>query len=373
MSKWLSAAASLAVSLAVLHGPATAQDVPALAKAKDAQDRARIQTLIDGAAKEGTFEWISAAILPQNGEKISEAFKTYYGLKDLKVQFTYTSTAQLVSRVEQLLKARSNNFDVVWTTTWPWYHDLLRRGDIAEYDSPLYAEYTLSNKAGLSKKGYWTADAYAMVPMYNAAAVAKRGVKDFHPTSWKDFADPRLKGMVSVGNVLSSQTSPPTYLGVNKTVGSSWFKDLLTNTRPVSNQVAAQGRDWLASGEFPIQISAMTRDGYDLKTRNIDVKMVFPKEGVVLLPFAPIIMKSAPHPNGAKLFIDFVRSADGAQAVMDSGALLFFGRPGVKSPDAQIQPRWEDVKVIPYNWESPDLADNVSDIREIFRAAGVGR
>ena len=50
------------------------------------------------------------------------------------------------------------------------------------------------------------------------------------------------------------------------------------------------------------------KDALSLLERNLETKQVFPKEGVVLIPFAPIILKSAPHPNTAQLFIDFVRS-----------------------------------------------------------------
>ena len=103
------------------------------------------------------------------------------------------------------------------------------------------------------------------------------------------------------------------------------------------------------------------------------IKLAFPKEGVLLFPFAPIIFQSAPHPNAAKLFIDFVRSEKGAKAVLDAGGLLFFGRPGVKSSHPDLLPAWEDVKVIPFDWDTEGSTAAVKKVRDLARDAGIGR
>jgi len=352
----------------LLSGNVYAQEVPALANAKDDADRTRIQTLIDGARQEGKLEWIGGFISAEHGAKIIQSFKDYYGLNDLTVEHTFAGTGELITRVDQLLNANSNTFDIVWTASWGWYKDLLARGAIMEYHSPEYEAYTLSDAAGLSVDGYWVSDGYSNSPMFNTQALENLGI-DFKGESWAELVDPKLKGLISIPDPITSATGAQTYIGMVKVMGPEWVGKLVAN-EPVRRAQAVQATGWLATGEIPITFSH-ARETWALKERGVPVKLTYPKEGVVMQPFAAIILASAPRPNAAKLFIDFVRSATGAQAVQDAGTLMFFGRPGIKSPDPEILPGWEDVKVIQMDWDNDASAEGIEAVRNLFREAGM--
>ena len=364
--------AAVAVAVSMLAAPiAQAQEAPALAAIEDGKEKARVSALIEAAKKEGQLSWIGVQLEPGHADAILTEFKRYYGLNDVKVEYTYAATGAIVTRVEQLLKAKRNNFDIVWNASWAWYKDLLKRGEIMQYESPNYAAYTLSDKHGMSVKGYWVADAYAFAPVYNTKAIEAQGIKDFRPTSWNDFVDPRLAGKVALINVLISTSAAPVLDGVTKAMGDDWLK-ALGKLKPTLHSKAAQGRDWVGSGEFSVAIFNSPKDALSLQQRNLPTKQVFPKEGVVLIPFAPIIPASAPHPNTAKLFVDFVRSAHGTQAMMDAGSLLFFGRPGVKPKYPDLLPRSEEVKAIPFNWDTDATNEEIKAFRAKVTAYGIG-
>ena len=373
MVRRLAAVLALGLALGAGTGRALAGSptVPALEAAKTAGERQRVSQLIDRARQEGALEWIGVFIEPSHAEQILRRFKEYYGLTTLRTTYTYVGTGELVTRIEQLLAARKNNFDIVWTSAWAWYMDLLNRGEILQYPSPYYREYTLSHSAGLSMPGYWVSDAYTFSPLYNPEALRRRGI-EFNPTSWMDFTDPRLRGLVSIGDAMQSTSYAQTALGLKRALGEGWLSALATKVRPVLFTKTAQGRDWVASGEFPITLMSHAKDAMTLKNRNVPVKLVYPKEGVVLLPFAPIILAKAPHPNAARLFIDFVRSQVGAQTVMDSGAYMLFGRPGVRSPVPELLPGWEDIQTIPMDWTNDGTEEALQEIREAWSAAGLG-
>ena len=364
---------ALAAMAAVWTTPTStlAQQPAALAAITDSAERARVSALIEAAKKEGQLSWIGVQIEPGHADAILNAFKRYYGLNDLKVEYTYAATGAIVTRVEQLLKAKRNNFDIVWNAAWAWYKDLLKRGEIMQYESPHYAAYTLSDKHGMSVKGYWVADSYAFAPVYNTKALAELGIKDFKPTSWNDFTDPRLAGKIALINVLISTSAAPVLDGVSRRMGDDWLK-ALGKLKPTLHSKAAQGRDWVGAGEFAVAVFNSPKDALSLQSRNLPTRQVFPKEGVVLIPFAPIIPKSAPHPAAAKLFIDFVRSAHGTQAMMDAGSLLFFGRPGVKPKYPDILPASEDVKAIPFDWDKDATNDKIKAFRAKARSYGIG-
>jgi iron(III) transport system substrate-binding protein len=365
------ALAAFALAGWLAAAPIANAQAPALADIKDPAEKARVSALIDAAKKEGQLSWIGVQIEPGHADAILTAFKKYYGLDDLKGEYTYAGTGAIVTRVEQLLKAKRNNFDIVWNASWAWYKDLLKRGEIMNYESPNYAAYTLSDKHGMSEKGYWVADAYAFAPIYNTKAMAEHGMADFKPTSWNDFVDPRLKGRLSMINILISTSAAPVVMGIKKVMGDEWFAKLGA-LKPALHTKAAQGREWVGAGEFSATLLNSPKDALSLAKRNLPTKQVFPKEGVVLIPFPAIIMKSAPHPAASKLFIDFVRSAKGTQAMMDAGSLLFFGRPGVKPKNPDILPSAEDVKAIPFDWDTEASNARVKAFRAKARSVGIG-
>ena len=368
---WTSAAAIAAAGWMLAAPVAQAQEAPALAAIKNASEKTRVSALIEAAKKEGQLSWIGVQIEPGHADAILTEFKRHYGLNDIKAEYTYAATGAIVTRVEQLLKAKRNNFDIVWNASWDWYKDLLKRGEIMKYESPNYAAYTLSDKHGLSQKGYWVADAYAFAPVYNTKAIEAQGIKDFSPASWNDFVDPRLAGKVALINVLISTSAAPVLDGVARAMGDDWLK-ALGKLKPTLHSKAAQGRDWVGSGEFSVAIFNSPKDALSLKERHLPTKQVFPKEGVVLIPFPAIIMASAPHPAISKLFIDFVRSAHGTQTMMDSGSLLFYGRPGVRPKYPDILPPAEDVKAIPFDWDTEATNDKIKAFRAKATAYGIG-
>ncbi len=328
-----------------------AQNIPALQNAKDAADRARIQTLIDGARADRELLWMGFFLEPEHGKYILDGFKAYYGLSDLNAQYTYEpQSASAVTRTEQLIKAGRPTQDISWFVLWPWYKDLLARGYITRYESPFYKDYTLSNKSGNSVPGYWVSDSYAFAPMWNPDALAKRGIKDFNPTSWWDLTDPRFKKLCSIGNMARAGNLAMLGIGLKKVLGADWFLKM-AKLEPAVWQNAAEGRDWSASGEYPISVFNHAKSASQVKATGASIKMVYPKEGIVVYPFAPIIMANGKHQNAAKLFIDYVRSAPGAERVAASGATLMSGRPGVKMPPNEFLPSLERIKVIPMNWD----------------------
>jgi iron(III) transport system substrate-binding protein len=353
----------------LLATPAFSQSYPALTEAANDAERARIQKLVEAARKEGSLEWIGGFIPAEAGMKVLEAFKAHYGLTGLRTEYTFSGTGELITRMNQLLAAKSNNFDVMWTSSWAWYRDLLKRGELLEYDSPSYAAYTLSDAAGLSEKGYWVSDGYSNSPLFNPEALKKLGIADFKGKSWNDMVDPRLKGLVSIPDPIASASGAQTFIGIVKVMGPEWIHKLVAN-QPVRRAQAAQASGWIATGEIPVTFSH-AREAMPLKQDNVPVVLTYPDEGVVLQPFPAVILKSAPRPNAAKLFIDFVRSAKGTQVVMDAGVLMFFGRPGVKSPDPALQPGWEEIKVIPVDYDTEVTNKAIQAIRQEFRKAGL--
>lgn len=80
-------------------------DIPAIRDAKDPSERARVQTLLDGAMKENALDWTANMIEPQQADYIIAGFKEYYGLPRLRHVYTYGVSTEMIARIDQVLKA----------------------------------------------------------------------------------------------------------------------------------------------------------------------------------------------------------------------------------------------------------------------------
>ncbi len=350
-------------------GIVRAQEAPVLGQIADPDERARVAALIEQARNEGALEWIGNFIEQRQAAAALDDFKQLYGLPDLRTEYTYEGASKIPQKVTELLRANRNNFDIVSTVGWNWYSDLLGEGQWMEYESPNYDAYELSDAAGISKHGYWVSDSYAFTPLYNPKALADRGITDFNPTSWADMNDPRLKGMIAIGTP-RSPSSAATYAFLVKVLGEDWLRDFVRNVEPVINMRNSQARDWVASGEVPIALFSHAKTANSLLEGNVDVKLIYPEEGALLLPFSPAILEEAPHPATAKLFIDYLRSARGAQTLMDAGALMLFGRQGLKSPNPDILPGLENINVADFDWDVDGAKENLDNARAILAEQG---
>ena len=342
-----------------------ASDVPALRDAKDTAERARVQSLIDGARKENALDWTGIMVEPKHSEHLIAGLKEYYGLPSLKVNYTYGNSTEVISRVNQVLKAGRTPPDIVWLVGWDWFSDLMRQGKLMRYDSPYYKEYTLSDKAGNSMPGYWVSDAYTNNPMWNVKELEKRGIKDFNPTSWWDFTDPKLASISCLSNIATSSTNASWAIGMRKTVGDDWFIKV-GKAKPGIYTKSQQGEQWVASGEYPICLFTRVKSAIELDESGTKVGFLWPKEGQVLFPFSAVILAAAPHPNTAKLFIDYIRSLPGTNRLAETRVALIYGRPGVKIPekDRKFLPPAEQIKGIPMNWTKEITPESMNAIKE---------
>ena len=334
-----------AVFLGALVAHAIAQDIPAFRGASP-EEKARIQALIDGAKKEGAFTYWDVVIQPQTNDELSAAFKKYYGLPaSFQVNYSLSATANLVTRVEQEIGADRVTIDIAAIGSPSWVFERVTAGDALEYDSPQYKYFKHSFDLGLGIPKFVAFNgAYLFVPMWDADKL------NFKGKSWKDVIGAVPEGRVTVGDVSKSVAYLATYAGLRKTLGPDYFKQVAA-MKPAflvrSEQIAGR----VVSGEDLMALSGMPTRAYQYNQKGGTLKFILPEEGVVLLPQTMFILKKAPHPNAAKLWVDFILSEEG-QAIVVKGEALISGREGFKSPLPEYAPPIDSLKLIPVDWKS---------------------
>src|SRR5256885_13951145 len=114
---------------------AAAQELPALQGAA-LEEKTRVLQLVEDAKKEGSLTYWDVVIQPETNDKLSALFREYYGLPaSFKVNYQLSSTANLVTRVEQEIGADRVTIDVAAIGSATWVFGGLNKGDGLQYAS----------------------------------------------------------------------------------------------------------------------------------------------------------------------------------------------------------------------------------------------
>jgi iron(III) transport system substrate-binding protein len=342
--KYVVTSTVLAAALAFFAGSSWAQEPPVFTGAP-AEEKARLTQLIDAAKKEGSLIYWDVVIQPETNNALTAAFRRYYGLSNaFQVHYQLLATSTLVTRVEQEISAGRVTADVAAVGYPSWAFERAAAGDAMAYDSPQYQFYADAMDRGLGRKGVFAFNgAYLFVPMWSADRVK------FDGKSWKDVINAVPAGRMSIGDVSKSVAYLASYAGQRQVLDRDYFK-AVAKMKPSllirSEQVAAR----LVSGEDLMAFCGMPTRAYQYNQKGGKLKFMLPEEGAVLLPQNMFILAKAPHPNAAKLWVDFILSEQG-QTIIVKGEAMVSGRTGFKSPLPEYAPSIDSLKLINVDWQ----------------------
>ena len=351
MSRTLKAAVASLAMIALLSGTVAAQEPPAMARLKDAGAKAKLKEMIDAAQKEGMVNYINTVVQPATNDAMTAAFRTYYGLPaSFKVGYLTQAPGNVITRMQQEMNAGKITIDVGSIASPPWVYARIADGKIAKYDSPEYAAYKQSFELGLGKDGYFAFDgAYYFVPMWNGENVKFTG------TSWKSVLEAAPEGRINANDPSVSDSALMTYIGLRQVFPlDMWVK--LASLKPTlmykSEQIAAR----LISDEDKFAWNGMPTRAWQNNQKGAKLEFMKPDEGIVLLPQNMFILEGAPHPNAARLWLDFVLSETG-QKILAEKEVLISGRSGFTSPYPDYVPTIDKLKIIKVDWAKLSEAD----------------
>lgn len=178
----------------------------------------------------------------------------------------------------------------------------------AQYDSPVLSEI---NEGFLDSSGFNApSGAFAMVIVYNKDLVSE----DEAPRTWEDLADPKWKGKIQFANPESS-SSAYTALVNWKLIG-----DFELVERMAANMIIVDSSSgpFNAVGNGEAEIGIAYEEGAYRWLESGNVGIVYPTDGVLLLPEGLFIIKDGPNSVNAKKFADFILSSEQQQALADN-------------------------------------------------------
>lgn len=122
------------------------------------------------------------------------------------------------------------------------------------------------------------------------------------PKSWLDLADPRWKGKILGDDFRALGGGGVLFYVLQEHFGSDFQEKLAKQEIKFSREIPANERR-IARGELPLYLPVSLTSIPELK--GLPVKFLAPTEGLPFIGYDLALLKSAPHPNAARLLMEY--------------------------------------------------------------------
>lgn len=225
----------------------------------------------------------------------------------VKVNLMREPTFSLVDRIRKEIDAGALQADVLHVVDPAIFVQLRSEGELLLYDPPAAVAVAPEYK----DPGYWTAARLISMGMaYDAQKVSAARA----PKAWSDLLNPRWKDKIGIKDAQTAGSAYAMYYFLREQYGVAYWEQL-ARLRPRLYKTGAALLKGLSDGE--IQVAAGVMEGDIAANTKGEVQKVWPTDGVPLIPGPIGILSRAPHPDAAKLFVNFTLSTEGQTALRD--------------------------------------------------------
>lgn len=275
---------------------------------------------------------------------------------DIDVKWFQGGTEKVVTKISGEIQAKKVSADLLMVADPSYYLKLKEQKLLMNYPSKNAKDVI----AGQDKDGAWTAVRISnMVIAYNSDKFKPEDV----PQSWKDLTNPKFKGKIAMPNPLLSGTAYVFAGALADKYGWEYFDALNSNgIRVEEGNSAIQNK--LLTGEY---VAAVILEENILKLaaeKKEPLKVIYPKDGIVMVPSPIGIFASTKNPEAAKAITDWWLSQEGQEAVVKG--YMHSVRGDVKPPVGAPELKTLIPTAVKTDWDK--LSKENAKIKEEFRA-----
>jgi iron(III) transport system substrate-binding protein len=287
--------AALAAALAL---PAAAQNLYGYEGA-DRMDR-----IVAAAKKEGTLT-LYTTIAEKDLPAIVGPFEKKYGIK---VSTWRAGTDKVLQRAVTEYQAKKYEVDAVHFGA-PEMEALTREKILAPVNSPVHKDL---QPGSVPAHKAWAATILSVwVQAYNTGIIRKEDL----PKTYKDLANPKYKGKLGIEAKNDDWFATVVHLMGGEQQGVKFFQEVVANNGISPRQGHTLLNNMVVSGEVPMALTVYNYMPEQAKKKGAPIEW-FALEPAVARANAIGVTRSAPHPNAALLFYEYLLGPDGQKAMV---------------------------------------------------------
>ena len=261
----------------------------------------------------------------------------------IKTSYVRAQTGALYAKITAERSANRFGVDVLQLSDISPAIDFQKRGGYELHVSPEHAAYKPAYQSTPAGHFTWAGVTFAGIA-YNRSKVKAEQA----PKTWTDILSATHKDGISAKLSTSGMQHMQWYT-LRKLYGADFWPEF-AKQRPKGFDSRAQLFDRLAKGDDRVCALAEYA-GYTLfKEKGAEIDFVAPPDGLPATPALIGVVNRAPHPEAAKLFVDWALSNRG-QSVYQTQTILLYGSVRNDAPPMATGKKLADFKLLfPSDW-----------------------
>ncbi|MBS0240559.1 MAG: extracellular solute-binding protein [Proteobacteria bacterium] len=236
----------------------------------------------------------------------------------IKTSYVRAQTGALYNKIISERAAGRYLVDVMQLSDVAPAVDFAKKGGWETYAGPELEAYKKDYLSATPGQYMWMGVGFCGIG-YNTEKVTGADI----PKAWKDINDPKWRNVISA-KISSSGLQFVEWYTLGKIYGFDFWKEF-AKQKPKTFDSRVQLYDRLAKGEDKVcAIAEYAAHVLYSKGKNAPVGLVMPSDGVPATPLLVGVVEKAPHPNAARLYLDWAASKRG-QTYVQNHPNLYYG------------------------------------------------
>jgi iron(III) transport system substrate-binding protein len=307
---------------------------------------------IAAAKKEGKVVIYTSAPMAA-AQKVASAFQQQYGIT---IELFRSGGTQVLRRFMMEHQAGHAGADVLVSSDPAAVLDMTAKGLFLPFKPEGFEQVPAAFN---DPAGHYVAQRVSIISIYGRTDLIP---PHDMPKTWDDLLSPRFKGKLVITNPSFTSLQLGVVAMMSKARGWSFY-ERLNNNDVVVVQGNEQALNLVKTGERPIAAGADSQYANAARAQGHKIANVFPSDGTFAIPATTMVVKSAKHPNAARLLAQYTLSLEAQRLWPASG--IYAARADVEPPAGS--PKLGDIKVIPMDFAhiqkaSPAVKKKFSEI-----------